>query len=122
MNIQKNDILSQEKILHVLKELEQNPQTTQRDLSQKLGVSLGKVNFLLNALIDKGMIEARNFKNSKNKLCYMYLLTPQGLKTKLQLVHQFFTWKTQEYERLKKEIEELTKEISLFPVGTDEMG
>ena len=112
MNNKKNDVFNHEKILNVLKELEQNPQTTQRDLSQKLGVSLGKVNFLVNALIDKGIIEAKNFKNAKHKLAYMYLLTPHGIKTKAQLTHQFFTWKVQEYERLKKEIEDYRKEIS----------
>ena len=112
MNNKKSDAFNHEKILHVLKELEQNPQTTQRDLSRKLGVSLGKVNFLLNALIDKGIIEAKNFKNAKNKLCYTYLLTPQGIKTKLQLVHQFFAWKIHEYEILKKEIEDYKKDIA----------
>jgi len=112
MNNPKNDILNHEKILYVLKELEQNPQSTQRDLAQKLGISLGKINFLINALIDKGIIEAKNFKNAKNKLAYMYLFTPQGVKTKIQLTQQFFAWKVQEYERLKKEIEDFQKEIS----------
>jgi len=112
MNNKKIDVFNHEKILNVLKELEQNPQTTQRDLSRKIGVSLGKVNFLLNALIEKGVIEAKNFKNAKNKLAYMYLLTPIGIKTKVQLTQQFFTWKLQEYERLKKEIEDFKKEIS----------
>jgi len=112
MHNPKTDILEHEKILHVIKELEQNPQVTQRDLAQKLGISLGKINFLINALIDKGIIEAKNFKNSKNKLAYTYLLTPQGVKTKIQLTHQFFTWKMQEYERLKKEIENFKKETT----------
>ena len=112
MNNKKNDIFNHEKILYVLKELEQNPKITQRHLAQKLEISLGKINFLINALIDKGIIEVKNFKNSKKKLGYMYLLTPQGIKTKLQLTHKFFTWKIQEYERLKREIEYFRKEIS----------
>lgn len=112
MNNHKNDVLNQEKILYVIKELEQNPQITQRHLAQKLGMSLGKINFLINALIDKGIIEAKNFKNAKNKLAYMYLLTPQGVKTKIQLTQQFFAWKVQEYERLKKEIEDFKKEVA----------
>jgi len=112
MNNHKTDILEHEKILHVIKELEQNPQVTQRDLAQKLGISLGKINFLINALIDKGIIEAKNFKNSKNKLAYMYLLTPYGVKTKIHITHQFFTWKIQEYERLKEEIEDFKKEMA----------
>lgn len=105
MNNLKNDILNYEKILSVIKELEQNPAITQRDLAQKLKISLGKINYFVNALIDKGIIEAKNFKNSKNKLGYMYMLTPQGIKVKLQLIQQFLEWKTQEYERLKEELE-----------------
>ncbi|MDD4979742.1 MAG: MarR family EPS-associated transcriptional regulator [Candidatus Omnitrophica bacterium] len=103
-------IFDSEKTLHVLKEIEHNPQITQRDLAQKLEISLGKINFLINALIDKGIIEIKNFKNAKNKLAYRYLLTPQGIKIKLQLTYKFFIWKTQEYERLKEEIERLKKE------------
>lgn len=111
MNNNRNDILNHEKILHILKELEQNPQITQRLLAQKLGISLGKINFLIKALVKKGVIEARNFKNSKNKLAYTYLLTPHGIKTKFQLAHQFLVWKTQEYEKLKTELETLKQEI-----------
>ncbi|MBM3245886.1 MAG: MarR family EPS-associated transcriptional regulator [Candidatus Omnitrophica bacterium] len=114
MNNHKNDVLNHEKILYVIKELEQNPHLTQRDLAQKLGISLGKTNFLLRALIEKGVVEARNFKNSKNKLAYMYLLTPHGIKMKIQLTQEFFAFKLQEYERLHKEIEYLRKEASLL--------
>lgn len=116
MNNHKNDVLNHEKILYVIKELEQNPHLTQRDLARKLDVSLGKTNFLINALIKKGIIEAKNFKNAKNKWAYMYLLTPHGIKTKLELTHQFFVWKTQEYERLKVELEMLKQEISGNPL------
>jgi len=101
----KTDILNHEKILSVIKELEQNPAITQRDLALKLKISLGKINYFLNALIDKGIIEAKNFKNAKNKLSYMYLLTPQGIRIKFQLIQQFLDWKTREYERLEKELE-----------------
>lgn len=104
-------IFDSEKTLSVLKEIERNPRVTQRDLAQKLEVSLGKINFLLNALINKGIIEIKNFKNSKNKLAYMYLLTSAGIKIKLELTHKFFIWKLQEYERLKEEIESLKKEV-----------
>ena len=111
-------IFDSEKTLHVLREIEQNPQITQRVLAQKLEISLGKINFLIRALIDKGIIEIKNFKNSKNKLAYMYLLTPHGMKTKIELTHKFFLWKTQEYERLKEEIERLRKETSVsLPEG-----
>jgi EPS-associated MarR family transcriptional regulator len=113
MNEQMNDkpdILESEETLQLIKEIELNPKITQRDLAQRLEISLGKINFLINALIDKGIIEAKNFKNSKHKLGYMYLLTPHGIRIKLELVHKFLVWKIQEYKRLKQEIESLKKE------------
>ena len=106
-------IFDSEKTLHVLREIERNPQITQRDLAQKLEISLGKINFLIRSLIDKGVIEIKNFKNSKHKLAYMYMLTPHGMKTKIELTHKFFLWKTQEDEKLKEEIERLRKEASI---------
>lgn len=115
-----NNILDSEKTLYILKEIELNPQATQRALAQKLEVSLGKINFLINALIDKGLIEIKNFKNSKNKLAYKYLLTTHGLKVKLQLIQKFFIWKTQEYEKLRDEIELLRKEVDLVPQEEEE--
>lgn len=119
MNNSKDQIFDSEKTLQVLREVELNPQITQRNLAQKLEISLGKINFLINALINKGVIEIKNFKNSKNKLAYTYLLTPHGIKTKLELTHKFFLWKTQEYKRLKEEIEVLKKEVSFMPLTTD---
>ena len=107
---QNTRILETEKTLLVLKEIEQNPQVTQRDLALRLKVSLGKANFIINALIDKGIIEIKNFKNSKNKFAYMYMLTPEGIRTKIHLTQDFFNWKLEEYERLKQEIESLKKE------------
>lgn len=109
MNNNRNNIFDSEETLNVLKAIEQNPQITQRDLAQKLEISLGKLNFLINALIDKSIIEAKNFKNSKNKLAYMYLLTPKGIRIKLQLTHKFFIWKIQEFKKLKQEIADLKK-------------
>lgn len=108
-----------EKTLRVLREIERNPQITQRDLAQKLEVSLGKLNFLMRALIDKGMVEIKNFKNSKNKLAYTYLLTPQGIKIKIQLTRKFFAWKAQEYEELKKEMERLKAEAPAVISGEE---
>lgn len=109
-------ILNSEKTLHVLREIEQNPQVTQRNLAEKLEISLGQINFLLKALIDKGVIEAKNFKNSKNKFAYMYMLTPEGIKMKIELTHKFFIWKTEEYKKLQQELEILKKEASyIFP-------
>lgn len=117
MNNHKIDILSHEKILSLIKELEQNPSLTQRELAQKLKVSLGKVNYLINALIDKGFIEVRNFKNSKNRLGYAYMLTHEGIKTRLHLIQQFFEWKTSEFERLKEELEVYKKMLLSYQNG-----
>jgi len=110
----KSDILNHEKILSVIRELEQNPTITQRDLALKLKISLGKINYFLNALIDKGIIEAKNFKNAKNKLAYTYLLTPEGIRLKFQLIQQFLDWKTREYEKLKEELESYKNMLSVY--------
>ncbi len=114
----KPNIFDSEETLQIIKEIEANPTVTQRHLSQKLEISLGKINFLLNALIDKGIVKIRNFKNSKNKLAYLYLLTPRGIKTKFQLTRKFFIWKTQEFKRLKREIKYFKKEISMNTSAT----
>ena len=94
----------------LLKTLEDNPSLTQRDLAKRLGVSLGKVNFCLNALIEKGCLKVNNFRNSDNKLAYAYLLTPQGVEQKARMTVEFLQIKMQEYERLRTEIEELQRE------------
>ncbi len=94
----------------LLKTLEENPGLSQRDLAKRLGVSLGKVNFCLNALVEKGSLKINNFRNSDNKLAYAYLLTPSGMEQKARMTVQFLKYKVQEYERLKKEIEELQRE------------
>jgi EPS-associated MarR family transcriptional regulator len=91
----------------LLKTLEENPGLSQRDLAKKLGVSLGKVNFCLNALVEKGSLKINNFRKSDNKLAYAYLLTPSGVEQKARMTVQFLKNKVQEYERLRKEIEEL---------------
>jgi EPS-associated MarR family transcriptional regulator len=94
----------------LLKMLEENPGLTQRDLAKKLGVSLGKVNFCLNALVEKGSLKIDNFRKSDNKLAYAYLLTPRGMEQKARLTVEFLRYKVQEYERLKAEIAELQRE------------
>ncbi len=94
----------------ILKSLEEGPHSTQRDLSSNLGVSLGKVNYCIKSLIEKGFIKANNFKNNKNKLQYSYLLTPKGIEKKAKLTLDFIRVKTQEYNALKQEIESLKKE------------
>ena len=94
----------------LLKTLEENPGLSQRDLAKKLGVSLGKINFCLNALVGKGSLKINNFRNSENKLAYAYLLTPRGVEEKARITVQFLKYKMQEYERLRAEIEELKRE------------
>ena len=95
----------------VLKILEQNPQISQRELAKEMGVSLGKVNYCLKALIDKGHVKARNFKNAENKVAYLYLLTPSGLKAKARIANAYLQRKKDEYESLKAEIEKLHAEL-----------
>ncbi|HIH12375.1 TPA: MarR family EPS-associated transcriptional regulator [Candidatus Woesearchaeota archaeon] len=97
--------------LNLLKELSKDNTLSQRDLSKKLGLSLGKVNFVLNALLDKGLVKAKRFKNSKSKLAYMYILTPKGITQKVNLTYHFLNRKVNEYDALKNEIKELRKEI-----------
>jgi len=94
----------------LLKTLEDNPSLSQRDLAKRLGISLGKVNFCLNALIEKGCLKVNNFRNSDNKLAYAYLLTPQGVEQKARMTVEYLQIKMQEYERLRAEIEELQRE------------
>ncbi|MFC1690035.1 MarR family EPS-associated transcriptional regulator [Pseudomonadota bacterium] len=98
--------------LKVLREIEGNPEITQRELAQQLGVSLGKVNYCLRALIDRGWIKANNFKNSNNKSAYAYLLTPSGLDEKARITVRFLKQRTQEYKHLKKEIADLEAEVN----------
>ena len=96
----------------VLRLLEVNPHLTQRELSKSLGVSLGGVNYCLNALVAKGSVKIHNFKNSRNKWVYAYLLTPQGIAEKTSLTGAFLKRKMQEYQKLKEEIEILSNEIN----------
>ena len=98
--------------LRALRLLEAVPSLSQRDLADQLGISLGKANFCLNALLDRGLLTALRFKSSKNKLGYAYLLTPAGLAEKALLTSSFLKRKMDEYEALKVEIELLTAEVN----------
>ena len=105
-----NTPIHQETHLQVLRLLEANPQISQRDLAVALGVSLGKTNFCLRALLDKGLVKVQNFQNNKRKLAYAYLLTPAGIAEKSALTKRFLKRKLEEYELLKVEIELLKLE------------
>lgn len=100
------------KVLHAL---QQQPNMSQRQLAELLGVSLGKTNYLLRALVEKGLLKARNFRNSQNKLAYAYLLTPSGLAQKAELTRAYLERKTAEYEALNDEIERLRADLLEHP-------
>ena len=100
-----------EETLMILREIGTNPQLSQRELSSRLGLSLGKINFLLKAMIDRGLVKVENFKNSSNKRAYLYLLTPLGMEEKAKTTYRFLKRKIEEYEKLKKEIAQLEKEV-----------
>jgi EPS-associated MarR family transcriptional regulator len=95
----------------LLKTLADEPNLSQRDLAKRLGVSLGKVNFCLNALIAKGCLKADNFRNSDNKLAYAYMLTPRGVEQKARMTVDFLQIKVEEYERLRLEIAQLRQSV-----------
>ena len=104
--------MHQEIHLKVLRHLEHNPEVTQRELAEHLGVSLGKANYCLKALISKGFVKARNFKNSNRKSAYLYVLTPQGIDEKARISVGFLKRKMHEYEQLKQEIVQLEQEVN----------
>jgi EPS-associated MarR family transcriptional regulator len=103
-------MLTDEYRYKILKVLEVNPEISQRDLARELGVSLGRINFCLKALIEVGLLKATNFRNSHNKLAYMYLLTPNGIKEKSLITERFLKIKLEEYANLETEINELRRE------------
>jgi EPS-associated MarR family transcriptional regulator len=103
-----------EETLKVLREIAIKPPSTQRELSLRMGFSLGKINFLIKAMIEKGLVKAESFKNSKNKSAYLYVLTPMGIEEKIRTTYWFLKRKTEEYEKLEKEIKQLQKEIGCF--------
>ena len=96
--------------LDLLRKIEEKPDYTQRELSKEMGVSLGKVNYCLKKLTEKGLIKIKNFSQNNNKVSYVYLLTPKGIEAKTKLTFSFLKLKIQEYETLKEEIENLIKD------------
>ncbi len=97
--------------LQVLRLLEQRPDMSQRELSNALGLSLGKTHYVLHALVDKGLLKVRNFRRSGNKLAYAYVLTPTGLREKLRLTKSFLIRKEAEFEALRRSIAALRSEL-----------
>ncbi len=97
-------------ILGILRLLDASPSRTQRELAHELGVSLGKANYVLRALLSKGFVKVRNFRGSSNKRGYVYLLTPEGVAAKAELTRHFLARKIDEYDALRLEIERLREE------------
>lgn len=104
----------------LLKLLQANPDLSQRRLAQELGISLGKTNYCLRALIEKGWVKADNFRRSTNKVAYAYLLTPHGIEARARATVQFLRRKVAEHEALANEIELLRDEVKQSRMSTDE--
>ena len=96
----------------LFKLIEEDAGISQRELAKEMGISLGKTNYCLKGLMEKGWLKARNFKNSNNKIAYAYVLTPKGLREKTKITARFLKRKVSEYEMLKTEIEQLQREVS----------
>ena len=103
--------MNQELSIKLIRELEKTPKQTQRSLSQSCGVSLGSIHYCLNALVKKGYVKAKNFKNAQNKMAYAYILTPAGINLKKELMLAFLSRKQAEYAALQEEIAELEKDL-----------
>ncbi len=95
----------------VIKELEANPSHTQRTLAHKLDVSLGKINYVLSGLIQKGVIKAKKLKNNPENIRWQYILTPQGMKEKIVIMREYLKKRMREFEQIQAEIEDLKKDV-----------
>lgn len=105
-------MLTDEYRYKILKMIEADPQISQREIAQQLDISLGKVNYCLKALVQVGLIKVNNFRNNKNKIAYIYILTPKGLEEKASITMRFLKSKTEEYKALQAMIEELRSEVA----------
>ena len=114
------DRLEYEEALRIFREIHRSPEMTQREFSSRLGISLGKVNFLINALIQKGFVKVENFKKSSSKSKYLYCLTPRGIEEKSRMTYLFLKRKMREYEHLELEIRQLREEMRESGVDSEE--
>ena len=105
-------MLTDEIRLRILRELENDPGLSQRDLAKALGVSLGRTNYCLRALVEKGLVKVENFRKSGNKLAYAYQLTPRGISDKAKMTRRLLRIKQREFDSLKTEIAELKREVT----------
>jgi len=107
----RRSLLQEDTYFRVLRMLQENPDMTQREIAEKLGISTSGLNYCLKALIDKGLVKVQNFSQSKNKFGYIYVLTPQGIAEKALLAGRFLKRKMTEYEHLQAEVEALKAEM-----------
>ncbi len=103
--------IQEDTYFRIMRILQENPDLTQRELAERLGVSVGGLNYCIKALTEKGWIKVQNFSQSKNKFGYIYILTPRGIAEKAALTSQFLKRKMEEYELLRSEIEALRAEV-----------
>ena len=103
-------LLTDETRYRILKILEATPDASQRDIARELGISLGRVNFCLKALVEKGLVKVNNFKHNPSKRAYLYFLTPKGVDEKARVTLRFLKSKLDEYENIKAQIEELRRD------------
>ena len=120
MAVQHSDQLENEVVLRILRELKKSPEMTQRGLSSRLGISLGKVNFLINAMIRRDFVKIESFKTSANKNAYLYYLTPRGIEEKARTTCFFLKRKMKEHELLEEEIKQLQEEVQEIGLSPDQ--
>lgn len=111
------ETLPDETRYRLLKYLESNPDASQRALARELGISLGKVNYCMKALVDRGWVTIRRFRKSNNKMAYVYKITPRGIEAKAEATVKFLNRKLNEYETLQGEIESLRAEARKLGVS-----
>jgi EPS-associated MarR family transcriptional regulator len=112
--------LQEDTYFRVMRILQENPDLTQRELAEKLGISVGGLNYCLKALMEKGLVKMKNFASSKNKFGYVYVLTPAGMAEKAGITHRFLQRKMDEYAALKMEIEALASEAGKADHNSDQ--
>jgi EPS-associated MarR family transcriptional regulator len=122
MALRQDEHAKDEEVLRILREIKRSPMLSQRQLSSRLGISLGKVNFLVKAMIQRGFVKVDNFRTSTNKNAYLYYLTPKGIEQKAKTTFFFLKRKMQEYEQLEEEIRQLREEAREVGIPTDEQG
>lgn len=114
--------LQEDTYFRVMRILQENPDLTQRELAERLGISVGGLNYCLKALVEKGLVKMKNFANAKNKFGYVYVLTPSGMAEKASITHRFLKRKMEEYDALKAEIEALKSECAIQETASIQEG